>query len=201
MSLRLRAWRAEQAHPDSHRQSIVLYGPGDVCVIARLSVVELLQKEEEDARKLYDEFVESFGDEPEQKASKRSFTHGGVIQPGSSASSAGTSLACLHAMHSPSWVYITPRGSPSALLMSVCGKSCSPCRPGAEEGQQICSIFPAAKPCSRHKCPDKSPHRSCCGGSSHQLETWRGEQAQRQPCACYASLDTSEPCLQAAAKT
>ena len=48
------------------------------------------QKEEEDARKLYDEFVESFGDEPEQKASKRSFTRGGVIQPGTSASSAGT---------------------------------------------------------------------------------------------------------------
>ena len=49
----------------------------------------LSQKEEEDARKLYDEFVESFGDEPEQKATNRSFTRGGVIQPGSSASSAG----------------------------------------------------------------------------------------------------------------
>ena len=51
-----------------------------------------MQKEEEDARKLYDEFVESFGDEPEQKASKKSFTRGGVIQPGSSASSAGHAL-------------------------------------------------------------------------------------------------------------
>lgn len=56
------------------------------------SLRDLAQKEEEDARKLYDEFVESFGDEPEQKASQRSFTRGGVIQPGSSASSAGAPL-------------------------------------------------------------------------------------------------------------
>ena len=47
------------------------------------------QREEEDAKKLYDEFVTSFGDEPEQKGSQRSFKRGGVIQPGSSASSTG----------------------------------------------------------------------------------------------------------------
>ena len=48
-----------------------------------------VQREEEDAKKLYDEFVTSFGDEPEQKGSQGSFKRGGVIQPGSSASSAG----------------------------------------------------------------------------------------------------------------
>lgn len=48
-----------------------------------------MQQEEDAARKLYSEFVESFGDEPEQKAPQRSFTRGGTIQPGSSGSSAG----------------------------------------------------------------------------------------------------------------
>lgn len=60
-----------------------------LCILTNASLYATLQKEEEAASKLYAEFVESFGDEPEQKASQRSFTRGGIIQPGSSASGAG----------------------------------------------------------------------------------------------------------------
>ena len=57
-------------------------------------LVKCVQQEEDAAKKLYSEFVESFGDEPEQKAPQRSFTRGETIQPGSSASSAGKAPCC-----------------------------------------------------------------------------------------------------------
>lgn len=87
MGLRLRSCRAEQ---DFATAKLTFVWCWQHQYFRTLIVLTLLQKEEEDARKLYDEFVESFGDEPEQKASNRSFTRGGVIQPGSSASSVGT---------------------------------------------------------------------------------------------------------------
>ncbi len=90
MSIRLRSWRAEQAIKVPSCESLLQMVAAACLSLHASTQLIWMQKEEEDARKLYDEFVESFGDEPEQKASKKSFTRGGVIQPGSSASSAGT---------------------------------------------------------------------------------------------------------------
>ncbi len=48
------------------------------------------QKEEAEAAKLYEEFVESFGDaKPEESSGPKAFLRGGTIQPGSSAAQAG----------------------------------------------------------------------------------------------------------------
>ena len=52
------------------------------------------QKEEAEAAKLYEEFVESFGEaKPEENSGPKAFLRGGTIQPGSSAAQAGWSFA------------------------------------------------------------------------------------------------------------
>ncbi len=48
----------------------------------------ILQREEEEAAKLYEDFVESFGDKDEETG--KSFVQGETIQPGSSQTAGGS---------------------------------------------------------------------------------------------------------------
>ena len=138
------------------------------------------QREEEDAKKLYDEFVTSFGDEPEQKGSQRSFKRGGVIQPGSSASGAGSPTVCTSG--SPLKMFFD-QGQTSVILSmrtSSAQASWMLCRAGPEEACKIRPILFAPCPCGCDERPIQSSHRSGCCCSCHQLTTQRGEHAGRQ---------------------
>lgn len=54
----------------------------------------LLQKEAADAAKLYEDFVESFAEDPAEKGPK-AFVRGEVIQPGQRPSDLGTARCCM----------------------------------------------------------------------------------------------------------
>lgn len=59
-----------------------------------------MQREEEEAAKIYESFVESFGEKPEDiGTAPKSFVRGGTIQPGSAAKDGGSGTTADRTLH------------------------------------------------------------------------------------------------------
>ena len=79
--------------------------------------MQSVQRAEEEAAKLYEDFVESFGEKEEDAAASKSFVRGGTIQPGSSTAAASAAAAAGETTLIPDCSFAPRVGQSSPVLL------------------------------------------------------------------------------------
>ena len=83
--------------------------------------MDSVQRAEEEAAKLYEDFVESFGEKEEDAAASKSFVRGGTIQPSSSAAAVSAAAAAGEIALSPDCSFAPWAGQTCLQLTSSAG--------------------------------------------------------------------------------